>query len=166
MAIRERPLWGNILGGNPIERCWPHNDPIYGGPEKDGLDEQFKRMCRLKEHYGISGWGWYKLALALASELDRALTIVDPSPLPTGKTAKRWAGAEGKVLVMEIECMKAHHLAAGKKATVEELLAEHPRYRDMDLDSLKSRYFDALRHHSPTHRPGKRLDRSTKQVLK
>jgi hypothetical protein len=45
-----------MLGGKPIERWWPHDDPIYGGPEKDALDEQFKRMCRLKEHYGINGW--------------------------------------------------------------------------------------------------------------
>jgi hypothetical protein len=36
----------------------------------------------------------------------------------------------------------------------------------MDLDSLKSRYFDALRHHGPSHGLGKRLSRSTKQVPK
>ena len=79
MASKKRklPPWGDLFDGKPIERD-PRRDPIYGGPDKDALDEQFRRMCRLKEHYGIERSGWYELALAIASELDASLTIDDP----------------------------------------------------------------------------------------
>jgi hypothetical protein len=164
------PPWGDILGGKPIERWCRRDDETDGQlAQKDALDEQFRRMCVLREHYGINkGLGWHKLALAIASELDDSLKIIDPPPRPAHKTARKWAGWEGALLVDEIEAMRQQYrTAAGKKLTNEQLLAKHQLSGKMDFDSLKSRYYDARRYHArpSTGRVGDR-PKSTKRRSK
>lgn len=159
MARRKKfPAWGPLGDGRPIERLFSQElcsrEPRYAEwAEMDAKAEQFRRMCRVKEHYGIAGergWRpWYELALALASKIDDSLMIVDLPPRPTHKTAKRWAGVEGKVFVEEIAAMRGQ--VVDQDATMDTLIKKHqelfPRYRDMDFDSLKARYYDAVRHH-------------------
>ena len=81
------------------------------------------KMLRLKGYYGIFGgdfdypikdlgpsdWvPWYKLALAIASELDESLKIVDAKP--RSKTAPRWRGGEGRVLLSLVKALSDAHL--------------------------------------------------------
>lgn len=146
-----RAPWGKILG-KPIERLVGH--------ESLALDEQFEKMRRLKQHYGIegeTGWRpWYQLALAIASELDDGLKIIDPPPTPTGRTAPRWRGAEGLQILAEIKALRG-----GGSITTHALLAElkelaHHRYSDMTLDELEKNYYEAKRFHNTTkHNPKK-----------
>lgn len=154
MAKRKRPPWGDILG-KPIERLFPSEDEKNGRlAQQHAAAEQYQKMLRLKEHYGIegeSGWRpWYQLAVAIASELDEGLTIVNPLPQPSGKTARRWHGPEGQQLVTEIDVAKQEYIAAGKDITVLALLAEHqqmcPRYRQMTLQELERAYYRAKRY--------------------
>jgi len=164
MARKKKlPPWGDLGDGRPIERLFSKElcsaerrfDELA---EKDARSEQFKRMCRLKEHYGIqgeSGWRpWYELALALASERDPALTIVDKRPPPTGKTAARWRGPEGLQLCTQIELMKREYEEAGKPVpTILALLAQHQqeylRYSEMKLEDLDKAYYAARAHWGP-----------------
>ena len=165
------PPWGNILGGKPIERWCRRDDPADGQmAEKEALHEQFRRMCVLREHYGINkGLGWYKLALAIASELDNSLKIIDPAPRPAHKTSRKWATVEGVQLVAEIEAMRqqyprppARNLPMSNCSP--SIRSFHSRHRKMDFDSFKSRYYDALRYHArpSTGRVGDR-PKSTKR---
>jgi hypothetical protein len=112
---RRRVPWGQILG-KPIERMFAlsrvdelfereeRRDEVRREIEQKAFAEQFKKMCLLKQHYeieGKTGWRpWYKLALAVASEFDDGLKILDPPLAPSGKTAPRWRGAEGQELLM------------------------------------------------------------------
>ena len=153
---KSRAPWGEeLLGGKPIERLLPLDDSLGDVCEKDATAEQYRRMCKLKEYYGIegeAGWRpWFQLTLAIASQLDDALTIIDPLPNPTGKTAKRWTGAEGMQLIEEIKALKEGCEAAGKSCTDEALLVEHQelydRYRKMPFEHLRANYYAAKRCH-------------------
>ena len=116
---RPRPPWGNLLGGKPIKR---HG---YAFGQKIDLGEdrvrllQHAKMLKLKRHHKIDGgdyaypikgvgaaeWlPWYQLALAIASHLDDSLKIVDASP--PGKTAPRWRGIEGQLLLNLVELVE------------------------------------------------------------
>lgn len=113
---RLRPPWGDILGGKPIERyAWSFNKKIDLG-EQTVQQEQYYKMLRLKRHYAIYGgdydypikgvgpadWlPWYELALAIASELDHSLRIIDAAR--HGKTARRWRGPDGLALLQFVE---------------------------------------------------------------
>jgi len=46
-----RPPWGNILGGEPIERQGWHFDSKVDLGEDYVQQEQYARMLRLKKHY-------------------------------------------------------------------------------------------------------------------
>jgi hypothetical protein len=108
-------------------------------------------MVRVKEHYhieGETGWRpWYQLALALACNLDDALTTVDPAPPQKGKTAPKARSAEGLQLVKEIEALREDFEADGKAVSNLALLAQHQReidrYRCMPLDKLERLYYRA-----------------------
>lgn len=154
-ANQKRP-WGNFLG-MPIERWFRRDDERQGeAAERDAIAEQYRKMVRLKEHYGIegeTGWRpWYDLAVAVISEFDDGLKIIDPPPKPTDKKAARWRGFEGLVLLNEIEALRESVEAeVGKKVCVEALLTYHQelcqRYRGMKPAILKKNYYEALRHH-------------------
>lgn len=149
---RNRAPWSDLLG-KPIERLFPRNDRLGDYSERVAIDQQFDKMCRLKDHYGINSTGarpWYQLALALASELDDALTIVDPPPRPTGITRRRWRGAEGLQLLHQVEALNEEH---GGEIKQEALLAElqelcPQRYGGITLNHMKKNYQDAKRHHT------------------
>ena len=85
---RPRPPWGSLLGGKPIERqAWVFNQKLDLGDDLV-LQLQHMSMLKLKHYYGIFGgdfdypikgvgpsdWvPWYRLALAIALELDDSL---------------------------------------------------------------------------------------------
>ena len=161
---RRRVPWGQILG-EPIERVTAlsmvdglfeqeeKRDKYRRQIEKMSLAVQFRKMCLVKQHYGIegeAGWRpWYQLALAIASEFYDGLKIIDPPPTPTGKTAPRWRGAEGLELLRYVEILKQD---AGSGASVYSILAElrglaPHRYGRMSLDALEANYHVAKKHH-------------------
>jgi len=150
---RKRAPWGDLLG-KPIERLFPRNDHLGEVSERDAMAQQFKKMCRLKDRYGIEGdrgWEpWYQLALALATEIDDAVTIIDPLPRPSGKTAPRWRGAEGLQLLAEVQALSEEYEGKVKQyaifAELQELCPQ--RYGKMSLDQLKTNYHEAKRHHA------------------
>src|SRR5271155_1866052 len=107
---RQRPPWGDILGGKPIDRQdWYLNHKLDRS-EADIQREQYWRMLLLKNYYQIPGGEhglsvgvapsdgihWYVLALRIAAELDVSLNIVDAKP--RGKTSPRWRGSQGRTL--------------------------------------------------------------------
>jgi len=163
MGRKPKRPWGDRLG-KPIERFIRRDDPQHGeAAEKDAIAEQYRKMVRLKEHYGIegeTGWRpWYDLAVAVISEFDDGLKIIDPRPKPTHKKAAKWRGTEGLVLLNEIEALRESAEAeVGSKVCVEALLEEHqqlcPRYRGMKPATLKKNYFEALRHHGKSTKGG------------
>jgi hypothetical protein len=161
---RPRPPWGKLLGGKPTERH------VFIRDEKIDLDEEFLRerqyfrMHALLQHYGIVGhvplypkgladrswWPWYELALAIASELDDSVKIVDGPP--RGKTAARWRGLEGTELIRLVDMIKRV-----KNRSVRWCLREVQKmfptsYGQMPLDQLVVRYHEARRHHRTTKR--------------
>jgi hypothetical protein len=148
---RSRPPWGNLLGGKPIERqIWAFGKKI-DRREQRVLGRQYARMLALKRHYGIVGgdydypikgvgpteWlPWYLLALAIASDLDNSLQVVD-APKPK-KTTARWRGRDGMMLLclVEFELQRS----AQKRRTVrwclegyERDIPRHAKFRSMCL---------------------------------
>jgi hypothetical protein len=162
---RPRAPWGKLLGGKPIERhIFMQDERIDLGDEL--LREiQYWRMKSLLHHYGIPGhvptypvagfddsgwWRWYELALAIASELDDSLKIVD-APL-RGKTATRWRGREGAELVRLVGIIKKARPNRSTRWCLRELQQKlfSNSYGQMSLDQLVVRYYEAKRYHSTT----------------
>jgi hypothetical protein len=163
---RRRAPWGKLLGGKPTERH------IFIGDERIDLDEEYLRerqyyaMQSLLQHYGIVGnvppypkgladrswWPWYELALAMASELDDSLKIVDGRP--PSKTAPRWRGAEGANLIRSVDTLKRVRPNRSIRwclRVVQEKVIPNS-YGRMTLDELEARYYEARRHHRTTKR--------------
>jgi hypothetical protein len=163
---RRRAPWEKLLGGKPTERH------IFIGDERIDLDDEFLRerqyfaMQSLLQHYGIVGhappypkgladrtwWCWYQLALAMASERDDSLKIVDGRP--PGKTAPRWRGAEGANLIRLVDTLKRvkpNRPIRWCLRVVQKKVIPNS-YGRMTLDELEARYYEARRHHRTTKR--------------
>jgi hypothetical protein len=139
---RRRTPWPRL--GKPIERFG------FDWSEQDARQEQYRRMLRLKAHYGIegeSGWKpWYELVVAIVSEFDDGLKIVDWKA-PKGR---RWKGADGQVLLAEVLALK--ETRPDLRFDVDRLRymkAEQAKYGDMTLDEMAVRLAEAKRHHLP-----------------
>jgi hypothetical protein len=155
---RSRPPWGKLLGGKPIER------QVDLG-ESSLREEQHFRMRRLLHHYGIvghvprypiagfadTGWlVWYNLALAIASDLDDSLRIIDAKP--RGKTAPFWRGPEGRVLLDLVDALLRKR---GPRRSIRWCLRQlqtkdRSTLGQMTLDQLVVRYHEAKRYHRST----------------
>ena len=164
---RPRPPWGKLLGSKPIERHRFVRDEKIDLGEEFTQEVQYLRMLLLRDHYGIGGpvprypvaglvdpsWlCWYKLALAIASELDDSLKIVDGRP--PGKTAARWCGAEGAELIRLVDMLRKKN----PKKSINWCLQQVQRrifpnsYGRMSLAQLVVRYHEAKRLHRTTKR--------------
>lgn len=137
MGRKQKPPWGDILG-----------KPIAYHFKDIAKVEQTEKMLQLKKLYGAADW--YELALKIASELDDALTIVDPPP--KGKKAPRWAGAEGMQIINEVRIVRETLEAeTGHQVSDEAVLADlqefSTRYRKMKPATLKAGYLAAKRYH-------------------
>jgi hypothetical protein len=162
---RPRPPWGGILGGKPIE------SRFYFFDEKRDLGEHYARlmqhikMVTLKAHYGIQGgdnafpirgvaaaeWlPWYQLALAIASDLDDSLKVVDAKP--PGKTARRWqGGVEGHTLIELVDALKQSRPGKTIRWYLQRVRTLDPNgYGRMSLNQLVVRFSEAKRHHGIT----------------
>jgi len=152
MGRKRKRLWGDMLG-KPIERLWRRDyfkkTPALAGmadlSEKKSFVDQYRKMCRLKEHYGADCW--YALALAIASEIDDGLKIIDPPPRRTDKTAPRWDEAGRKYVLEIVDCLREEE---GGEAKLEYLLMKMQQlspdhYGKMKLSTLKTRYHEAKR---------------------
>jgi len=164
---RRSPLWGKLLGGKPIERhAFIRGEKVDLGDDLAQRTRYF-RMIRLLHHYGIVApipihpvpglvdisWScWYQLALALASEQDESLKIIDG--LPRGKTAARWRGLEGAELVRLVDTLKKVRPNRSIRWCVREVQQKilATSYGRMPLDQLVVRYHEAKRHHRSTKR--------------
>lgn len=161
-----RPPWGNILGGVPIEsRAWLFNEIIELGNEII-RKEQFERMLRLKRYYNIEGgehdlsvgvapssvdWRpWYELALAIASELDESLKIVDTEPRPLGKTARRWRGTDGSMLLRLVAAVRETRPKRSIPWCLHEMQKRSPGLAKIPLPQLIVRYYEAKKHFGAT----------------
>src|SRR5262249_28480969 len=168
-ARRPRPPWGRLLGGKPIEQ----HEFIRGEKVDLGDDlaqqRQYFKMMRLLDHYrivapvpiypvaglvNIDWWCWYQLALAIASEHDDSLKIVDG--LPGGKTAARWRGPEGAELIRLVDFLRNRR--PEPKRSIRWCLRQvqqkiYPNsYGRMPLEQLVVRYYEARKHHRTTKR--------------
>ena len=167
---RTRPPWGDILGKDAIELN------VWGLGAKLVRDElklremQYSKMLRLKRHYGIFGgendyppkgvanadWlPWYDLALAIASELDENLRIID-NAAPIGKTAPRWRGFDGLVLLNLVEAHRTAFPRRPLRWSLEQLRKRTPALKQLPLKQLEARYYEAKRHHRTTKQSHKR----------
>jgi hypothetical protein len=162
---RPRPPWGKLLGGKPIERRVLIRDDKLDLDE-ESRERQYLKMQGLFHHYGIVGyvplypkgladrswWPWYELALAIASELDDSVKIVD-GPRP-GKTAARWRGHEGAQLIKLVEMMRKARPSWSVRRCLREVQQkiDPDSYGRMQLDQLVTRYHDAMTHHRTTKR--------------
>jgi hypothetical protein len=155
---RSRPPWGDLFDGKPIERWFRRDDPLHGeAAEKDAIAQRDRRVARLADHFGASTYR--ELVLAIASKLDPALTIVDPVPLRTGKTAPKWRWSESQFLTA-VEFLRKE--ADGKKVSWKTILKElqeshrDPIYQGISDGTLKAR------HHKIVQRRAKRTKRNQK----
>ena len=160
---RPRPPWGKLLGGKPIERHAFIRDEKLDLDEESLREKQYLKMQGLFHHYGIVGhvplypegladmswWCWYQLALAIASELDGSLKIVDE--LPRGKTAARWRGFEGAELIRLVDTMRKVRPNRSIRWCLREVQKIFPTsHGRMPLDQLVVRYHEARQHHRTT----------------
>lgn len=161
---RPRPPWGGILGGKPIERyAWSFNKKIDLGETAKLF--QYLKMLQLKKHYKIYGgdydypikgvgpadWlPWYELALAIASELDKSLRIIDAAP--HGKTARRWRGPDGLTLLKLVEVHRDVFPNRSVRWSLEQLRKRNPGFPQLPLSQLVARYYEAKRYHRTTKR--------------
>jgi hypothetical protein len=166
---RLRPPWRNLLGGKPIERQY-----FYFNEKRDiGEDHlrlmQHIRMRLLMDHYKIQGaveaypikgvgaatWlPWFELALAIASELDDSLKINDAS-LP-GKTAPRWRGIEGQILLSLVDVWKKLRPKRPVRWCLQQMQKIDPNgFGRTPLDQLEVRYYEATRRDTTKAVPNK-----------
>jgi len=161
---RSRPPWGKLLGGKPIERHLYVLDKRIDLGESPLRQAQYLRMLCLLHHYGIvghvptypiagladTGWlVWYNLALAIASELDDSLHIIDAKP--RGKTARRWRGPEGPVLLGLVDALRKRKPRLSIRSCLHQLQKKNPdSLGRMTLDQLVVRYHEAKRYHRST----------------
>jgi hypothetical protein len=160
---RPSPPWGKLLGGKPIEgRAYVANKKIDLG--EYGQLMQWVRMRTLMGHYNIKGghetfpikgvaasdWlPWYQLALAIASDLDDSLKVVDAKP--PSRTARRWRGAEGSILLDLVDVWKRRRPNRPVRWCLEQLRKSFPNvYGQMSLSVLEVRYYEAKQHHRST----------------
>jgi hypothetical protein len=168
------PPWGSILGG-PIQRHDFLGDKRLDLDLAVGFTQGMQRlkMQRLLRHYRIPGdipalpiagfgdaswWPCYQLALALASELDDSLKIVD-GPLHRKPTAARWRGDEGAVLLEVVDGLQNRPGSARKlsvRSCLRLLQTKYPFYKSMVLDELVVRYCEAKKFHRDTKRASKK----------
>jgi hypothetical protein len=154
---RRRPPWGNILDSKPIERhAYVLGAKIEVGDTARRI--QHARMVRLMRHYGIAGrvptypiagvgdvgWlPWYQLALAIASDLDESLEIIDAKP--RGKTAPRWR-TEGRVLLRMVDRWRERRPTRSIRWCLIQMQKEDPEYYgQIPFPTLKARYHEAKR---------------------
>lgn len=165
---RPRPPWGGVLGGKPVNHSvWNLNySKKIALRENDVRGMQYLKMLRLKQYYNITGgdfefpikgvgaaeWlPWYELALAIASELDDSLKIADAPP--PGKTARRWRGDQGKLLLdLVAVCQRLQPKPKGSvRWCLKRVKTSYPDFfGNIPLDQLEARYYDAKRHHGTT----------------
>jgi hypothetical protein len=166
---RQRPPWGKLLRGKPIKRY-----EFIAGEKIDVGDiprvEQFAKMMLLLGNYGIVGhvptypvgglddsgwWRWYELALAIASDLDDSLKIVDGQP--GGKTAALWRGFAGASLISMVNLIKEARPNRSVRWCLQEVRKKicPNSYGRIPLDQLEVRYCEAKRHHGTTKRTRK-----------
>jgi hypothetical protein len=163
---RLRPPWGNILGGEPIEReGWLFNERIDLGDEFV-REQQHVKMLRLLSHYRIvgnhdypvqgvdtKGLTWYQLALAIATDLDDSLKVVDAPP--PSKTAARWRGPEGLFLVRLVNAIRESRPKKSIRWCLNELRKRSSGLAKMPLSQLEVRYHEAKKHFAATERARK-----------
>jgi hypothetical protein len=153
MTTRKKPPpWVGAFGP-PIEH-WP------GAPREEAEHELWFKMVRLSSHYPDVGntfadetGAWYQLAVALACELDDGFKIID-AVKPSGRTAPRWRGAEGKELLRRVECLQRDdgdgEYGAPLKPVrfyLHQLQRKAKLYPNMPLRELEARYQEARKHH-------------------
>jgi hypothetical protein len=134
---------------------WTFNKKIDRN-EQDLAEEQYLRMLELLRYYGISGnheyptavgvapapgLAWYHLSVALASELDPSLTIVDAPTRP--RTARRWRGLDGEVLVTLVETIKENRPGRSIRWCLREIQKYNGGLARYPLDQLYARYQEA-----------------------
>jgi len=160
------PPWGNILGGKPIERqAWMFDEKIELDDELT-RQLQYIKMLRLVAHYRIvgdvdypvkgataTGLAWYKLALAIASDLDDSLKIGEA--LPRTKTAARWRGPEGRSLLVLVDAMREARPGRSIRWCLEELRKRLPGLEKISLQQLDVRYHEAKKHFAATEKARK-----------
>jgi hypothetical protein len=162
---RRAPPWGDLLGGKPIERCDFLGDNKLDLGAGFTQEMQYLKMQRLMRYYRIVGplpafpiagfgdvswWPWYQLALAIASESDESLKIVDAPP--RHKTAARWRSDEGAVLVQLVDYLRESRPGRSIRWCLSQFRTTYPFYKRMSLDELVARYYEARRHHCGTKR--------------
>jgi hypothetical protein len=155
---RRQPPWGNLLGGKPIERHLWTFDKKIDRHEQDLTKEQYRRMLSLVAYYGIGGdheypaavgvapapgLSWYQLSLRLASELDPSLSVVDTPP--PSKTAARWRGLDGQLLLILVEAIKENRPGRGLRWCLKEVQKYNTGLTRYSLDELNTRYHEAKR---------------------
>jgi hypothetical protein len=162
---RRRPPWGKLLHGMPLERHILYRGKrLHRGDELFLREMQYWRMQALLPYYGIVGhvppypkgladrswWCWYELALAIASESDDSVKIVD-GPRP-GKTAARWRGDEGAELIRLVELIRKARPSRSVRWCLREVQQkiDPDSYGRMPLDQLVARYYEAMKHHRTT----------------
>ena len=141
---RRRLPWPRL--GDPIERR-----SSYEWSETEARDEQYRLLLKLKDHYGIegeNGWRpWYELAIAVVSEFDEGLQIVDYKA-PTGKTAPRWRGAEGLSLINEVKSLREGRPNRTERWCLHFIKKRTARYNGIPFDQLVVRFAEAKKHHA------------------
>ena len=162
---RRRPPWGKLLSGKPIKRHVFIRDDKLDLDEEFTQERQYLRMLLLRDHYGFGGpvprypvaglvdpsWlYWYKLALAIASELDDSLKIVDG--LPRGKTAARWRGLEGAQLIRLVDMIKKGKPNWSVRRCLTKVQQLFPNYGRIPLKQFANRYHEARKHQRTTKR--------------
>lgn len=126
---------------------WPRlGDPIkfseYDWSKKMALEEQYRRMLKLKEHFKIEGEigykPWYELALAIASKFDEGLRIV-PEVQPDGPKAPRWKGAHRRQLEAELSAIQKQNPTRSPRWCWQQVFERSGRYGDMDFETFYKR---------------------------
>jgi len=145
---RRRTPWPRL--GKPIEGFPRHeSDPQWEQWTDELITKwQYQRMLKIKKHYGIegvSGSSWYQLALAVASELDDGLKVVDYKP----PRIRSWKGASGYKLVQEVRALKETTNLRTDRDCLRYIKAEQTDYKDISLPELVVRYAEAKKHHLP-----------------
>jgi hypothetical protein len=130
--------------GSPIERILSLG---FEGSADIARKQQHRRMLKLKKHYHIEGEdgdAWYRLAIAIVSEFDDGLKIVDQKQ----PDKKDWKGADGYVLVNMVEEVQRRYPERKRTARwcLNYLIKHSPHYRPFSLETLSVRHAEAKRH--------------------